>query len=139
MKDPRKRYAAILALVLLGLVLYFGIRWLQGSCVDWFDSADPRITTQEEAALFLSESRSLYDQQNSGSTLKTHVTRPLSAVVSGRVATLWVSGPMYAGDLRYAQLWQQIYKRYHNGSRCVHLQLRWKNGGILQQFPPDTL
>ena len=139
MKDPRKRYAAILALVFLGLVLYLGIRLLQGSCIEWFDSADPRITTQAEAALLLSESRSLYDQQNSGSILKIHVTRPLSAVVSGRVAMLWVSGPIDAGDLRYAQLWQQVYQRYHNGSRCVHLQLRWKNGGILQQFPLDTL
>lgn len=138
MKDPRKRYAAILALVLLGLVFYFGIRLLQGSCMEWFDPADPRITAQAEAALFLSESRSLYDQQNSGSILKIQVTKPLSAVVSGRVATLWVSGPIDAGDLRYAQLWQQVYQRYHNGSRCVHLQLRWKNGGILQQFPPDT-
>lgn len=138
MQFVKRRYVAVLTLALLGFALYFGIQRLRGSCLDVFATADPPTRTRAEAALFLSESESLYDRQLS-SIPNMQLTKPLKADVSGRVASLWVSGPMYAGDYRYAQLWQHIYQRYHDGSPCVQLRLLWKNGSVLQRFPPDTL
>jgi hypothetical protein len=133
------RYLALLALAMLAAAVFFGVQWFRGSCYNGFGSIDAATTTRAEAALFFQKAASLYNDQRDDAMRIAPMRRPLKAEVSGRIATLWVSGPMYAGDFRYAQLWQQVYQRYHAGSRCVHLRLVWKKGGIVQQFPPDTL
>jgi hypothetical protein len=134
----RKRYITLLAIALLGLGLYYAFLRLQNSCTHGLAPADSPATASAEASVLLRDATSLYDEQDY-TAQNQPLTRPLKAKVSGRTANLWVTGPMYAGDFRYAQLWQHIYQRHHNGSPCVHLNLLWKNGGISQQFPPDTL
>lgn len=81
---------------------------------------------------------SLYNEQRYN-VQDQPLPRPLKATVSGHSASLWISKPMYAGDFRYAEIWQQVYQRYHHGARCVNLRVLWKNGSMSQRFPPDTL
>lgn len=130
---------AVLAAAVLGLAVFVGIRTLQGSCIDVKAHADAPTTRHAEAALFLREVTSLYENQRYNAAQDQPLPRPLKATVSDHFASLWVSKPMYAGDFAYAQLWQHVYQRYHHGARCVNLHVLWKNGGVSQRFPPDTL
>lgn len=139
MGNMHKRHIALVAIVLVGIALYFGNRWLQDSCLYGVSWADAPPTTRAEVALLLREASALFQAQRYDVGPDQPLQKPMKADVSGRLATLWIAGPMYAGDLRYAQLWQQVYRRYHRGARCVHLRLTWDNGTILQEFPPVTL
>lgn len=139
MTQRRRAYTVGIVISLLIVALYFGIRLLDASCVSVFAHADPPATTRAEVALLMSEVRTLYDQQKYNSSRDAPLPMPVKVNVSGRLASLWISGPVYAGDFRYAQLWHEIYSRYHSGSPCVHLRLIWKNGGIVQHFPPDDM
>jgi hypothetical protein len=119
----------------LGIAAYYVLRARVGSCDNPVaDSAQ----TRTEIKAFFNDAESLYGEQRDMGP-KPRPTMPLRAGISDGVATLWVSGPMYAGDFEYAQLWQQAYQHDHPDAHCARLRLVWKNGGILQRFPPDTL
>lgn len=107
MQYLRQRYVAVLVLAVFGFAGFYGIRRVQSSCADRVDYPDPPKVARTEPALFLREAASLYDQQHYNLVQNAPLAKPLKARVSGRVAALWVSRPVYEGDFQYAQLWQQ--------------------------------
>lgn len=122
----RNRRLIVFAVIIIAIVLVAGaLESLNRSCYDIFPSFDSPRTLSLEASELLARARA------SGPSYPIKVSR-----IVGRTATLIVSQPIYEGDNEYAEDWQQIYARHHGGQIvCVHLDVHWKSGGVMQYFP----
>jgi hypothetical protein len=60
---------------------------------------------------------------------------PLEVQISGKNATLRVAGPVDQNWLYYAQVWSEVYSKYHGGRNAVSLHIVWKSGDVYQVFP----
>jgi hypothetical protein len=64
---------------------------------------------------------------------------PLAVRFSQADATLTTAGPIYSGDLEYAEAWYRVYHKYHRGTGTVHLRVVWKSGALSQDFPVSEI
>ena len=107
-------------------------------CAGWFLVRDSQVEISKESSELVKGAQAAYaaDPEN-GSQL---LAKPVSVSVDGMRATIIVDGPMYAGDLRYAQVWHSVFHSVHGGNNhCVRLTIAWRNGSIEQVFPPSDI
>lgn len=65
--------------------------------------------------------------------------KPLTVRISGRDATLTVAGPVEQNWLYYANVWYEVFQRYHGGRNFVRMHIVWKSGDMHQVFPVTNL
>ena len=129
---------ALLATIVMALIIvitagrYVASRWC-GDILPAYDSPDLK---RDEAREFVEQAREVYDTK--AAVTSDPLSLPMSATISGKTATLTIRHGMYAGNLQYAQAWQQVYNKYHKTESCVTLHLVWSDGHMEQHFPPDT-
>jgi hypothetical protein len=133
------RVLLIVAVLLAMLVGYF---LLANPFSYMLDS--PSVVSAEEIEL-LRDLRSYFKNaslEEKTLAIRPHPTppEPLKVAISGKDATLTVAGPMYAGDLWYASIWHDVFRKYHGGVFfVVHMHVVWKSGGVQQTFPVSEL
>ena len=111
--------------------------FLSSPCSEFFPSHDsPSVISMEQHEL-LRGATSIYEKlQRSPYSIEPKVPKPLKANVSGgRNAVLAVAAPIASNALIYAQVWYDVYRRYHGGTCTVSLHVVWKSGARTQTFP----
>ena len=98
---------------------------------------DSRATVSAEAEIMMQDARTAFKRASLDlpQVFPLQLAEPLSIHISGRNATLAVAAPMALGDFRYAEIWYDVYRRYHGGSYSVCMRIAWKNAGFYQVFP----
>lgn len=131
-----RRWIVILTGAVAALAATF-VYFLSSPCSEFFPSHDsPSVISVEQHEL-MRAATSIYEKlQTSPYSSDPKVPKPLKANVSGgRNAVLAVAGPIASNALVYAQVWYDVYRRYHGGTCTVSLRVVWKSGARTQTFP----
>lgn len=122
---------AVLAILIAGVLLF-----RTDPCTGPFPVRDSSELVAAEAADLSNRVRAVYREDARAKT-RQPLSKPLSVAIDGVRATITVQGPMYAGDLQYAQAWHEVFHAKHGGpNHCVRLKILWKTGSLDQEFPP---
>lgn len=100
---------------------------------------DPEKVIRAEEQLLLRDARAAYGEPLEGDSLIPHsptLAEPLSVDISGMNATLYVARKMSSKNTAYADVWYDVYRKYHSTNPTVCIHIVWKNGGFYQQSGP---
>jgi hypothetical protein len=104
-----------------------------------YDSAS--IIRSEEKSL-LRDAQFAFTQQRLMSSRfpdTPSLAQPLAVSISGKNATLSVAGEMDPNHRTYADLWYDVYRKYHGDHWVVCIHVVWTNGGFYDTAPLDDI
>jgi len=132
----RRRLVIGIAIVaILGAAVAYFL--YENPCSDVFPCHDsPNVVAMEEREVLGMSRNFFYKVKSAGQLSFTdRLPMPLGVHISGYNATLTTDGPLYAGSLVYAQVWYDVYHKYHRGAGTVYMRVAWKSGSVSQKFP----
>jgi hypothetical protein len=112
----------------------FAVYLTRDACVDFFPVHDSAATVAQESSQLLASVRNTYEQGRYVAHTEPLVRPVRVESISGKTATLQLTGPMYGGNLQYAQAWQHVYAEHHPpGGQCATLRIVWPSGQYSQR------
>jgi hypothetical protein len=103
------------------------------------DHSQNRPPGPDTASVSRAEEKSLLRDVQIAYAAVPSLAEPLAVHISGKNATLNVANKMGSNQIYYAQVWHDVYSKYHGGSYVVCMHIVWKNGGFYQIAPLDDL
>ncbi len=132
-----KRYGIIAAIIAatVGLAL-FGYDYMPRDCSKNLPVYDSRDVINSEKTETLAGAKAYFQTFQKSLSKVDVLPAPLSVSISGRDATLRVSGPHPGNDYNYVGAWYRVFSSHHSDNRCVvRMRISWRTGH-LDQFSP---